>query len=72
MYVLFAPDADDQVTFSEGGIHSSLSLSSPLPIDSKRLVQIMALNMFVIEHAKAKSSLGVTGGPAFKGERDSD
>ena len=40
---------------------------SPLPIDSKRLVQIMALNMFVIEHAKAKSSLGVTGGPAFKG-----
>ena len=46
------------------------SLSSPLPIDSKRLVQIMALNMFVIEHAKAKSSLGVTGGPAFKGEID--
>ena len=27
----------------------------------------MALNMFVIEHAKAKSSLGVAGGPAFKG-----
>ncbi len=31
---------------------------SPLPIDSKRLVQIMALNMFVIEHAKMKSSVG--------------
>ena len=28
---------------------------SPLPIDSKRLVQIMALNMFVIEHTKMKS-----------------
>ena len=25
---------------------------SPLPIDSKRLVQIMALNMFVIEQTK--------------------
>ncbi len=31
---------------------------SPLPIDSKRLVQIMALNMFVIEHTKMKA-----GGP---------
>ena len=27
---------------------------SPLPIDSKRLVQIMALNMFVIEHTKVR------------------
>ena len=27
---------------------------SPLPIDSKRLVQIMALNMFVIEQTKVK------------------
>ena len=25
---------------------------SPLPIDTKRLVQIMALNMFVIEQTK--------------------
>jgi hypothetical protein len=31
---------------------------SPLPIDSKRLVQIMALNMFVIEHTKMKSQMG--------------
>ena len=29
---------------------------SPLPIDCKRLVQIMALNMFIIEHTKMKSS----------------
>jgi len=29
---------------------------SPLPIDSKRLVQIMSLNMFVVEHARVKSS----------------
>lgn len=29
---------------------------SPLPIDSKRLVQIMALNMFVVEHTKMKSA----------------
>ena len=28
---------------------------SPLPIDCKRLVQIMALNMFIIEHTKMKS-----------------
>lgn len=27
---------------------------SPLPIDNKRLVQIMALNMFIIEHTKMK------------------
>ena len=26
---------------------------SPLPIDAKRLVQIMALNMFVIDHTKS-------------------
>ena len=29
---------------------------SPLPIDCKRLVQIMALNMFIIEHTKMKST----------------
>ena len=30
---------------------------TPLPIDSKRLVQIMALNMFVIEQTKIKGRL---------------
>lgn len=30
---------------------------SPLPIDCKRLVQIMALNMFIIEHTKSKTSV---------------
>ena len=28
---------------------------SPLPIDTKRLVQIMALNMFVIEQTKVSN-----------------
>ena len=28
---------------------------SPLPIDTKRLVQIMALNMFVIEQTKVST-----------------
>jgi protein SMG6 len=32
---------------------------SPLPIDSKRLVQIMSLNMFVVEHARLKSSVAL-------------
>ena len=31
----------------------TLMSRSPLPIDAKRLVQIMALNMFVIDHTKA-------------------
>jgi len=35
---------------------------SPLPIDSKRLVQIMALNMFVIDDTKAKSGNTSGGG----------
>ena len=30
---------------------------SPLPIDSKRLVQIMALNMFVIEQTKVRQKI---------------
>ena len=30
---------------------------SPLPIDTKRLVQIMALNMFVIEQTKVSNSM---------------
>ena len=30
---------------------------SPLPIDTKRLVQIMALNMFVIEQTKVSTSM---------------
>ena len=30
---------------------------SPLPIDSKRLVQIMALNMFVIEQTKVRQKV---------------
>ena len=33
---------------------------SPLPIDSKRLVQIMALNMFVIEHTKVRICVHLT------------
>ena len=32
---------------------------SPLPIGSERLVQIMSLNMFVVEHTKMKSDSGV-------------
>ncbi len=35
---------------------------SPLPIDCKRLVQIMALNMFIIEHTKMKSDPNRGGG----------
>ncbi len=35
---------------------------APLPIDSKRLVQIMALNMFVVEHTKMKQSMASTSG----------
>ena len=34
----------------------TLMSRSPLPIDSKRLVQIMALNMFVIDHTKMQST----------------
>ena len=34
---------------------------SPLPIDTKRLVQIMALNMFVIEQTKVSTLMNNKG-----------